>query len=187
VTATKLIPHYTPGRWSIDPANSAVTFTVRHMLVAAVHGRFNTFTGEVVTGKKPLESSVVAAIETASIDSNDRERDEHLRAPEYLDVSAYPVMGYRSTALRQDADCYTLDGELTLKGRTRPVPLRLEFGGILAPDPIGKTRMGVAAVGSFDRADFGISSDLLDMPLIGGRLVSRNIEIRIDIEATLAG
>lgn len=79
-----------------------------------------------------------------------------------------------------------LDGELTLKGVTRPVLLRLEFGGILAPDPIGKARMGVAATGSLDRADFGISSDLLDMPLIGGLLVSRRIEIRIDIEATLA-
>lgn len=103
MSATGPIPHYTAGRWEIDPANSAVTFTVRHLLVSTMHGRFNAFTGEVVTGKDPLESAVVAAIETSSIDSNDRERDEHLRAPGYLDVSARPVMGYRSTALREDA------------------------------------------------------------------------------------
>jgi polyisoprenoid-binding protein YceI len=177
---------YTAGRWEIDPANSAVTFTVRHMLVNTLHGRFNAFSGEVVTSADPLASRVTAAIETSSIDSNDRERDEHLRAPEYLDVKAHPLMAYRSIALRDDAGTYVLDGELTLKGVSRPVPLRLEPGGILAPDPIGKTRIGIAATGSIDRADFGLTSDLLDMPLIGGLLVARRIEIRIDIEATLA-
>ncbi|GAA2616799.1 YceI family protein [Dactylosporangium fulvum] len=186
MSATATIPGYTAGRWDIDPANSAVTFTVRHMLVNTMHGRFNVFAGEVVTRENPLESTVAAAIETSSIDSNDRERDEHLRAPEYLDVSAHPLMSYRSTALREDADGYVLDGELTLKGMSRQVPLWLEPGGILAPDPIGKTRMGIAATGSIDRADFGLSSELLDMPLIGGLLVSRRVEIRIDIEATLA-
>jgi polyisoprenoid-binding protein YceI len=182
--STATITGYRVGRWQIDPANSAVTFTVQHMLVNTLHGRFNAFSGEVVTAEDPLASTVTAAIETSSIDSNDRERDGHLRAPEYLDVEAHPHMGYRSTALREDAGTYMLEGELTLKGVSRPVPLRLEPGGILAPDPIGKTRIGIGATGSIDRADFGLTSDLLDMPLIGGLLVARRIEIRIDIEAT---
>jgi polyisoprenoid-binding protein YceI len=179
------IPNYAEGRWQIDPGNSAVTFTVRHMLINTMHGRFNEFAGEIVTSARPLESSVIATIRTSSIDTNDRERDEHLHASEYLDVSAHPTMSYRSLRLSEDADGYALDGELTLKGVTRSVPLHLQFGGILALDPIGKTRLGIAATGSFDRSEFGITSDLLDMPLLGGLLTARKIEIRIDIEATL--
>ncbi|MFJ5845512.1 YceI family protein [Streptomyces sp. NPDC092903] len=186
MTTPAPLPGYMAGRWEIDPANSAVTFTVRHMLVNTLHGRFNLFAGNLETGRDPQASTVAATIDTASIDTNDRERDEHLRAPEYLDAAAHPTMGYRSTALRQDAGGWMLDGELTLKGVGRPVPLRLEPGGILSPDPLGETRMGIAATGFLDRADFGITSDLLDMPLIGGLLVGRRVEIRIDIEATLA-
>jgi polyisoprenoid-binding protein YceI len=111
---------YVSGRWVIDPVHSDISFTVRHLMVSRVRGRFVRFTGEIVSGAAPSASTVVAEIDMTSIDTGNADRDEDLRSANYLDVGRYPTMAYRSTAVRAVGDRFTVDGELTLHGVTRP-------------------------------------------------------------------
>ena len=98
------IPGYAAGTWSIDPVHSTVEFAVRHMMVSKVRGKFRTFSGTLVTGENPLESSVTAEIDLNSIDTGQEQRDNHIRSADFFEVETYPTMTYRSTGLRQDGD-----------------------------------------------------------------------------------
>ena len=118
-TSQTPIPGYVAGTWTIDPVHSEVGFSVRHMMVSKVRGKFTTFSGELVTGEDPLASSVTAEIDLTSIDTGNEQRDDHIRSADFFDVETYPTMTYRSTGIRQDGDDFVLDGELTLKGVTR--------------------------------------------------------------------
>src|SRR5438132_7139661 len=110
------IPGYTVGTWTIDPVHSEVGFTVRHMMVSKVRGKFTTFGGDIVTAENPLESTVTAEIDLSSIDTGNADRDAHIRGADFFNVDAHKVMTYRSTGIRVDGDEYLLDGELSLKG-----------------------------------------------------------------------
>src|ERR1700761_4283062 len=138
------IPGYVAGTWTIDGAHSEVGFAVRHMMVSKVRGKFTKFDGEIVTGEDVLQSSVTAEIELASIETGAAQRDAHLRSPDFFDTENHPVMTYRSTGVRPDGGDYVLDGELTIKGVTKNVPLKLEVNGF-GPDPYGGTRAGFSA------------------------------------------
>src|SRR5262245_51510170 len=118
------------GTWTIDPAHSAVGFSVRHLMVSKVRGTFTEFEGALQIGSDPVDSSVTATVTMASIDTRDATRDAHLRSPDFFETDTYPTMTYRSTAVRPDADGFVVDGELTLHGVTRPVALALEFNGV---------------------------------------------------------
>lgn len=179
---TSTVPGYLAGTWTIDQVHSEVGFTVRHMMVSKVRGRFSTFGGTIVTGEKLTDSTVTAEIDLASIDTNNAQRDEHIRSADFFEVETYPTMTYRSTALRADGDDYVLDGELTLKGVTRQVPLTLEFNGF-GPDPYGGTRAGFTATGQINRHDFNVS---FSAPMeTGGVVVGDKITIHLEIEAVL--
>jgi polyisoprenoid-binding protein YceI len=156
MTQTGAIPGYVAGTWSIDPIHSEVGFSVRHMMVSKVRGKFTKFSGEIVTGEDILGSSVTAEIDLASIDTGAEQRDGHLRSPDFFDTDNHPVMTYQATGLRADGDDYVLDGELTLKGVTKNVPLTLELNGF-GPDPYGGTRAGFTATGEINRQDFGVN------------------------------
>src|SRR5215467_670091 len=95
------VPGYVAGTWSIDPVHSEVGFTVRHMMVSKVRGKFRTFSGQLVTGDDPLGSSVTAEIELSSIDTGSEQRDAHIRSADFFEVETYPAMTYRSTGVRQ--------------------------------------------------------------------------------------
>ena len=97
------IPGYTAGTWTIDPVHSEVGFTVRHMMVSKVRGRFTTFSGEIVTGADPLDSSVTAEIALDSIVTGQEQRDAHIRSADFFDVENHPTMTYRSTGVRRTA------------------------------------------------------------------------------------
>src|SRR3954452_6077362 len=101
-TTASTIPGYLTGTWQIDPAHSDVSFSVRHMMVSKVKGRFGAFSGTVVTAENPLESTVEADIELASIDTNNAQRDEHIRSADFFEVEKYPTMTYRSTSVEAD-------------------------------------------------------------------------------------
>src|SRR5215472_10306608 len=148
------IPGYVAGTWTIDPVHSEVGFTARHMMVSKVRGRFRAFSGQVVTGTSPLDSSVTAEIDLSSIDTGNDQRDAHIRSADFFEVETYPIMTYRSTGVRRHGQGYVLDGELTLKGVTKQVPLSLELNGF-GPDPYGGTRAGFTATGEINRRDFG--------------------------------
>jgi polyisoprenoid-binding protein YceI len=176
------IPGYVAGTWSIDPVHSEVGFTARHMMVSKVRGRFRTFSGQVVTGENPLESSVTAEIDLSSIDTGNDQRDAHIRSADFFEVETYPTMTYQSTGVRQDRDGFVLDGKLTLKGVTKDVPLNLELNGF-GPDPYGGTRAGFTATGEINRSDFGVSFNAVMET--GGVVVSEKITIQLEIEAVL--
>ncbi|MES9542932.1 MULTISPECIES: YceI family protein [unclassified Actinomadura] len=182
------IPGYIAGTWTIDPLHTGIGFTVRHLMVSRVRGRFGTFDGTIVTGADPLDSSVTATIDLASVDTGNAQRDEHLRSADYLDVAKYPAMTYASTGVRPDGEDFVLDGELTLRGLTREVPLRLEVGGF-GPDPFRQddpskgARAGFTATGEISRLEFGVGAATT---LAGGGLaLSDKIQIVLEIEAVL--
>jgi polyisoprenoid-binding protein YceI len=181
-TPTATIPGYIAGTWVIDPVHSDVSFTVRHMVVSKVRGHFATFAGEIVTAENPLDSRVGATVDLASIQTGDDQRDGHIRSADFFDVENHPHLTYRSTGLRPEGDGYVVDGELTLRGVTRPVPLRLEIGGF-GPDAYGGTRAGFSARGEINRQDFGVAwSAALET---GGLVVSDKVTIQLEIEAVL--
>ena len=161
------IPGYLAGNWDIDPVHSDVSFAVRHMMVSRVRGRFATFSGEIVTGDDVADSSVTASIDPRSVDTGNKQRDADLRSTRFFDVQRYPLWTFRSTGIRADGGGYEVDGELTIKGVTRSVPLALEVNGI-GPDAGGGTRAGFSASTTIDRNDFGID---IKLPFDGGGAV----------------
>lgn len=176
------IPGYLTGTWRIDPVHSDVAFGVRHLMVSRVNGRFTRFGGEILTAPDPLDSRVVATIELASIDTGNAQRDQDLRSANYLDVERYPEMAYRSTSLRRAGDDFLVEGDLSLHGVTRPVPLALRVNGF-ARDPFGDTRAGFTATTELNRHDFGITTNT---PMDGGGVVvGDTIWIAIEVEAIL--
>jgi polyisoprenoid-binding protein YceI len=176
------VPGYTAGTWAIDPVHSEVGFTVRHMMVSKVRGRFTAFSGEIVTGPDPLDSSVTAEIDLGSIITGNEQRDGHIRSADFFDVETHPTMTYRSTGVRHHGDGYVVDGKLTLKGVTRDVPLALELNGF-GPDAYGGTRAGFTATAEISRSDFGVNWNAAIEG--GGVVVSDKVTIQLEIEAVL--
>ncbi len=179
---TTTVPGYVAGTWTIDPIHSEVGFAVRHMMVSKVRGKFKTFSGELVTGENPLDSSVTAEIDLASIETGAEQRDDHIRSADFFEVETYPTMTYRSTGVRADGDDYVVDGELSLKGVTKQVPLTLELNGF-GPDPYGGTRAGFTATTEINRRDFNVN---FSAPMQnGGMVVADKVTIHLEIEAVL--
>jgi len=181
-TAEQIIPGYIPGAWTIDPVHSEIGFSVRHMMVSKVRGRFTVFSGDIVTGQNPLDSSATATIDLSSIDTGNADRDNHLRSADFFEVDAHKQMTFRSTRVRADGEDYVVDGELTLRSITKPISLRLELGGF-GPDPFGGTRAGFTAIGELKRSDFGV--DFNAVLEAGGVVVGDRVDIYLEIEAVL--
>ena len=177
------IPGYEAATWNIDPIHSEVGFSVRHMMVSKVRGRFTTFSGQIVTGEDPTQSSVTAEIDLSSINTGQEQRDEHIKSADFFEVETYPTMTYKSTGVRVEDGEYILDGDLTLKGVTKSVPLHLELNGF-GPDPFGGVRAGFTATGEINRRDFNVS---FNAPMAnGGVVVADKITLQLEIEAVKA-
>src|SRR5260370_6377637 len=179
-TSTKTeLPGYVAGPWRIDPTHTDVSFSVRHMMVSKVRGRFSTFEGEIVTGENPLDSTVNATVDLRSIDTNNQQRDDHIRSTDFFDVETDPAMTFRSTGVSADGDGFIVEGDLTLHGVTRRVPLHLEVNGF-GKDPYCGTRARVSATTALNRQDFRIDTNIpLDRRgvVVGGKIhVSLQIE-----------
>jgi polyisoprenoid-binding protein YceI len=176
------IPGYIAGTWTIDPVHTDVSFSVRHMMVSKVRGRFAKFEGTIKTGDDFLDSSVEAQIDLDSIDTNNEQRDTHIRSADFFEVEKYPTMSYRSLRVRPDRQGYVVEGNLTLHGVTRPVELALEPNGF-TKDPFGGTRAGFTATTEINRRDFGVD---IHMPMDGGgAVVGDKVQITLEIEAVL--
>jgi polyisoprenoid-binding protein YceI len=181
-TATTPIPGYLAGIWDIDPLHSDVSFTVRHMMVSKVRGRFGSFSGQIITGEDLASSSVTATIDATSIDTGLEQRDGHIRSADFFDVENHPRWTFRSTGVRADGEALTVDGELTIKGVTRPVTLAVEVNGF-GPDSFGGIRAGFSASATIDRNDFGVD---IKLPLDGGGVVvGDKVQIALEIAAVL--
>ncbi|RFU20888.1 YceI family protein [Geodermatophilus marinus] len=176
------IPGYVAGTWDIDASHSTVGFSVRHMMVSKVRGYFREFGGEIVTAEDPARNGVTAVVELASIDTRQEQRDAHIRSADFFDVENHPRMTFRSTGVRAEGGDWFVDGELTLKGRTRPVTLALELNGFGA-DAYGGYRAGFSARTEINRNDFGVD---IKMPMDGGGVVvGDKVAIELEIEAVL--
>jgi polyisoprenoid-binding protein YceI len=171
------IPGYVAGTWDIDPAHSHIGFESRHMFVHKVRGHFETFEGQIITAADPLQSSAVLTVQMNSVTTGNQTRDDDLRSDNFFAVATHPVMTFRSTSIRPDGHGFVLDGELTIRGVTRPVSLTFEINGITTDPADGGTRAGFSVSGEIDRMDFGVCSPVPD----GGGLASN--KVRIDIEA----
>ncbi|MFL6164186.1 MAG: YceI family protein [Jatrophihabitantaceae bacterium] len=181
-TTASTIPGYVTGTWQIDPAHSDVSFSVRHMMVSKVKGRFSTFSGTIVTAENPLESVVTAEIDASSIDTNQEQRDNHIRSADFFEVEKYPTITFSSTSVTVRGDDFLVQGDLTIKGNTRSVPLKLELNGF-GPDPFGGVRAGFTATTEISRKEFGVD---INMPMDGGGVVvGDRITITLEIEAVL--
>jgi len=181
--APTAIPGYLAGTWTIDPAHSDVSFSVRHMMVSKVRGRFGSFSGTIVTAADPLASTVTAGIDATSIDTNQEQRDAHIKSADFFEVEKYPTITFASTSIEPAGDDYLVRGDLTIKGNTKNVPLKLELNGF-GPDPFGGTRAGFTATTEISRKEFGVD---IDMPMDGGGVVvGDKIAITLEIEAVLS-
>jgi polyisoprenoid-binding protein YceI len=170
------------GTWNIDPGHSEVTFSIRH-LMSKVRGSFTDFSGRVEVADDIALSRATAEVKLASVDTRNANRDADLRAEGIFDVANHPVMTFATTGVRAGGDAYLVDGELTIKGVTRPVTLEVEFNGVGA-DPWGGTRAGFTAATSINRKDFGIE---FNVPIQGDKvLLGDKVDIQLEIQAVRA-
>jgi polyisoprenoid-binding protein YceI len=183
MTSTELqIPGYVAGTWAIDTVHSHVGFVIKHMMVSKVRGHFATFSGQITTAPDPLDSSVSVSIDATSIDTANQMRDDHIRSADFFEVENHPAITFTSTAVRAEGGEYVIDGDLTIRGTTRPVTLTVEtpeFG----PGPQGGTKAGFSAATEINRSDFGVS---YNGPIPGGGVaLGEKVQIVLEVEADL--
>lgn len=181
-TATGTVPGTKPIEWQIDPAHSAAHFSVRHMMISNVRGEFSKLSGHAVIDPADLtKSTVEVSIETASINTREPQRDEHLRSADFLDVANHPVMTFRSKRIQAgDSNHYKLTGGLTIRGITKEVTFDVEPPTPAMKDPWGNVRTGITATAKIRRKDFGLVWNALVEG--GGVMVGDEVSITIDAE-----
>ena len=168
------------GTWTIDPAHTSVGFTVRHLGLSKVRGRFDDVAGSVVVGDE-LESTVVTTeIGLASVATGNADRDGHLQSSDFFNAETDPKMTFTSTSISGEGENYTLIGDLTLNGITKPVELDVEFFGT-SQNPADQTNhAGFSATGTLSRKDFGIE---FNVPLGGDKvMISDKVALDLDVQ-----
>jgi polyisoprenoid-binding protein YceI len=172
------------GKYELDIAHTAVEFVARHILTK-VRGRFTDFSGWIEIADNPEESSAEVEIKTASIQTNTEQRDQHLKSDDFLNVEKWPVMTFRSTAVRHTGGAnFELDGELTIRDVTRPVTLQGEYLGT-ETNPSGVTVLAATAKTVLEREDWNVSWNMVLET--GGFLVSKKVDLEIEVEALKVG
>ncbi|MGC2192458.1 MAG: YceI family protein [Candidatus Dormiibacterota bacterium] len=168
--------------WKVDNAHTSLEFSARHMMVSTVKGHFNQFSGQVEIDPQDLTRSwVKAEIEASSVDTREDRRDEHLRSADFFDVEKFPLITYQSGKIEsRGGNKFRVDGELTIKGVTRPIKLEVEFLG-METSPYGFKVAGFEASGKLSREDFGLTWNVALET--GGFMVGDEIKLRIDAEA----
>jgi polyisoprenoid-binding protein YceI len=154
-----------PGRWELDPSHSEVSFTIRHLGISKVRGRFVDFEAELLVGEELGTSSVAATIQMGSLDTGNADRDAHVLSSELLDVAQRPTLEFRSTRIVTSDDRWVLEGLVTLGDATRPVTLDVEIGGIETFPIDGRRHAGFEATGELSRHDLGVHFGALDAGL----------------------
>lgn len=169
------------GTWSADPGHSQVGFSVKHMGIATVRGRFSEFEGSLISADTLAESEINASIKVESVDTDESARDEHLRSEDFFDAQNYPEMTFSSRSIEQvGEDELRVVGDLTIRGVTHEITLDGEVNGV-DEDPWGNQRVGIELSGSLSRADYGMKfNQALGS---GNMLVGDKVKLLIDISA----
>jgi len=170
-------------QWNVDTTHTQVGFSVKHMAISTVRGRFTKFNGAGETDANGKLQVATFTIETASIDTNQEQRDGHLRSADFFDAEQYPTMSFRSTKIQQDGADITVTGEFSMRGVTRPVTLQGEAAPVVK-DPWGMTRTALTLEGKLNRKDWGLTwNQALEF---GGVMVSEDVKLHLELEAVAA-
>jgi polyisoprenoid-binding protein YceI len=169
------------SKYTIDASHTHAQFSVRHMMVSNVRGELTEVSGEAVIDDSDIgRSSVNVTFKTASINSRDAKRDEHLRSPDFFDVEKFPTITFKSTKVTRSGENLQVVGDLTIRGTTRSVTLNVEELTDAITDPWGNQRRGARAAVTIDRKDFGLVWNAqLDK---GGVAVGDKVSITVDAE-----
>lgn len=168
-------------KWTVDPMHSEVQFKVRHLMITNVTGSFQHFEGEIETEEDDFtKGKVVFTIKTNSVDTANDQRDEHLRSADFFNSSEFPEIKFEGGSLESaGSDAYDLKGNLTIKGNTKPVTLKVEYGGI-ADDFYGNTKAGFSVSGKISRKEFGLTWDAVTET--GSIVVSDDVKLSAEVQ-----
>ncbi|GKW46231.1 YceI family protein [Planococcus sp. NCCP-2050] len=171
-------------KWTIDPAHSEIGFSVKHMMISKVKGSFESFEAVVEANEEDLNGALIDfKINVASINTNNADRDNHLRSADFFDAETYPEIKFNANDITKKGTEYELTGDLTIKGVTRPVTFEVEYGG-KGTNPWGQEVVAFSAEGKVNRRDFGLTwNQALET---GGVLVGEDIKISLELEANPA-
>ena len=181
--APRTAPLIPTGTWTVDPAHSSVEFSIKHMGIANVRGKFTEFGGTLEMRERADDCRVRGTVRVASIDTRDAQRDEHLRSPDFFDVEEFPEITFETTRIDAiDVDSSGVSGNLTIHGITHEIRLDVLIQGT-DTDPWGNTRAGLEVVGTLKRSDFDLKfNQALGS---GNMLVGEKVAVLLDISAVL--
>jgi polyisoprenoid-binding protein YceI len=181
--ATRTTPLIPTGTWTVDPAHSSVGFSVKHMGIANVRGKFTEFEGMLEMEESLSDCGAHGTVEVASIDTGESDRDEHLRSPDFFDAEQFPEIAFESTHVEAiDDECSRVTGNLTMHGITKEIKLDVLIQGT-DTDPWGNTRAGLEVIGTLNRDDFDMK---FNQALGSGNvLVGDKVKMALEISAVL--
>ncbi|MFV3408736.1 YceI family protein [Bdellovibrio bacteriovorus] len=171
----------TTTKWNIDPMHSSANFTIKHMMIAKVHGGFEKLSGSLSLDSSDItKSSIEAVIDASSINTRETQRDTHLKSTDFFDVEKYPTLNFKSTKVEKDGDDLKVTGNLTIHGVTKEVVLAVEGPTAEMKDPYGNIKIGISATTKIKRKDFGLTwNAALEA---GGVLVGDDVSISLDVQ-----
>ncbi len=180
VTTALAVP---AGTWKVDPVHSSVEFQVKHLGIATVKGQFKEFEGTFEVG--PKGAVAYGTVKTASVDTREPQRDDHLRSADFFEVESYPEIGFRSSAIRTTGeDEFEIDADLSIHGVTRPVTLKATLEGYEPEDHQGNTRVGISASTQINRSDYEMRFNAALGS--GNMVVSDRVKILVEVSAIKA-
>ena len=173
----------TATKWAIDPTHSEIQFKVKHLMISTVTGSFKTFGADAeLESDGPENGRVTFWAETSSVDTNNSDRDNHLRSGDFFESEKFPKLTFTSSGIEKKGDGFVMIGDLTIKDITRTVTLKLDWAGV-AKDPWGNTKAGLTINGKIDRKEFGLTwNTALET---GGVLVSDDVHIHCEIQLAM--
>lgn len=168
-------------KWALDPMHSEVQFKVKHLVISTVSGFFKSFEGSLTTENEDFsDSKIDFSLNINSIDTNQSQRDDHLKSADFFDAEKYPKISFKSTSFKKSGDDeYTLAGNLTIKDVTKPITLAVEFGGSTA-DFYGNTKAGFEITGKINRKEFGLTWD--GITEAGSIVLGEDIKLIINVQ-----
>lgn len=167
-----------PGKYNIDPMHSKVGFEVPHLVISSVEGKFKTFSGVLNLDEKFEKSNLVAEVEISSVDTSVKDRDDHLKSPDFFDATAFPKMTFKSTSISGKREAFKLTGDLTLKGKTQKVVFDGTYKGT-AKDAYGNIKAAFTATAKINRKDFGLSwNNAVEIGPVVGDIITLDLKIQ---------
>ena len=167
-------------KWIIDPMHSEVHFKVKHLVISTVTGTFKSFDGSLESENEDFQGAAIEfSLDVNSIDTNQEQRDAHLKSADFFDAEQFPKISFKSTSFEKDGDDYELSGDLTVRNVTKPVKLNVEYGGA-ATDFYGNDKAGFEVSGKISRKEFGLTWD--GITEAGAIVVGDDIKLQINVQ-----